>query len=279
MKQHLGGKSGEVGPCKKVSGDVRYQTEEALKAITEKNKRNEESNPFGRAVFKFEDDVEVEEIIPLHNNSILINDGGSSRNKSKATMTQRGKGKEPTKIDNFFAPKTTTGSQPTIKGALATKETQHRAHMILEKFLYDTCVPMNVVNSIYFQPMFVVAIAIGLGYKVPTYHEIRVPLLNDSKKEFQLFIDSIKNIWADTGCTIMGDGSTNGRHRTLTNFLVYCPRGITFVKSIDASNVVKDATLLFKLFEEIIKWVGVSNIAHMVIDNGANYVGTRRLVS
>ncbi|XP_028080590.1 uncharacterized protein LOC114282139 [Camellia sinensis] len=77
----------------------------------------------------------------------------------------------------------------------------------------------------------------------------------------------------------MGDGWADGRHRTLINFLVCCPRAITFVKSIDASDVVKDAPLFFKLFEEIIKWVGVSNIVHMVTDNGANYVAAGRLVS
>ncbi|XP_028103737.1 uncharacterized protein LOC114302858 [Camellia sinensis] len=129
------------------------------------------------------------------------------------------------------------------------------------------------------EPMFDSAIAIGPGFKVPTYHEVRVPLLSDSKKELQLFIDSVKSTWADSGCTIMGDGWADGRHRTLINFLVYCPRGITFVKSVDASDVVKDAPLLFKLFEEIIEWVGASNIVHMVIDNGANYVAAGRLVS
>ncbi|XP_028063979.1 uncharacterized protein LOC114267172 [Camellia sinensis] len=182
MKQHLAGKSGELGPCKKVPGDVRYRMEEALKAITEKKKQSEESNSFGRAIFEFEYNVEIEEIIP-----------------------QR--------------------------------------------------------------------------YKVPTYHEVRVPLLNDSKIELQLFIDSIKSTWVDTGCTIIGDGWTDGRHRTLIHFLVYCPKGITFVKSVDASDVVNDAPLLFKLFEEIIEWVGVGNIVHMVTDNGANYVAAGRLVS
>ncbi|XP_057461894.1 uncharacterized protein LOC130752113 [Actinidia eriantha] len=77
----------------------------------------------------------------------------------------------------------------------------------------------------------------------------------------------------------MGDGWSDRRHRTLINFLVYCPRGITFVKSVDASDAVKDAQLLFKLFQEIIEWVGVSNVVHMVTDNGANYVAAGRLIN
>ncbi|RVW96771.1 hypothetical protein CK203_026032 [Vitis vinifera] len=48
----------------------------------------------------------------------------------------------------------------------------------------------------------------------------------------------------------MGDGWTNNRQRTLINFLVYYPEGISFVKSVDASDIVKDATNLFQLFDE-----------------------------
>ncbi|XP_028061787.1 uncharacterized protein LOC114265217 [Camellia sinensis] len=211
--------------------------------------------------------------IPQNNKGILINEGAGSGNKSRAPMTQKWKGKrhEPTKIGDYFAPRTTPGSQPTIKSALQTKEAIHRAHMIVGKFFYDTCIPINAVNSIYFQPMFDAAIAIGPGYKVPTYHQLRVPLLRDSKKELQLYIDTLKSSWAACGCTIMGDGWTDGRQRNLINFLVYSPMGIAFVKSIDASNAVKDATLLSKLFLEVIEWVGVSNVVHMVTDNGANY--------
>lgn len=77
----------------------------------------------------------------------------------------------------------------------------------------------------------------------------------------------------------MGDGWTDGRQRNLINFLVYSPMGIAFVKSIDASNAVKDATLLSKLFLEVIEWVGVSNVVHMVTDNGANYKAAGGLVN
>ncbi|XP_057502957.1 uncharacterized protein LOC130786623 [Actinidia eriantha] len=212
MKQHLAGKLGEVGPCKKVPADVRFRMEECLKSISE-NKR-----------------------------------------QSKETYEQ---------------------SIPYGPG----KQAVHKAHMIAAKFFYDACIPLNAVNSVYFQPMFDAAIAIGAGYKVPTYHQFRVPLLQDSKKELELFIATLRTTWADTGCTIMGDGWSDRRHRTLINFLVYCPRGITFVKSVDASDAVKDAQLLFKLFQEIIEWVGVSNVVHMVTDNGANYVAAGRLIN
>ena len=41
------------------------------------------------------------------------------------------------------------------------------------------------------------------------------------------------------GCTIMGDSWIDNRKRTLFKFMVYCPQGISFVKSVDALNIVK----------------------------------------
>ncbi|GAV76727.1 LOW QUALITY PROTEIN: DUF659 domain-containing protein, partial [Cephalotus follicularis] len=80
------------------------------------------------------------------------------------------------------------------------------------------------------------------------------------------------------GCTIIADGWTNNRQRTLINFLVYCPAGLTFIKSVDASDAVKDAPTLVNLFFEIVEWVGPSNVVHMVTDNEANYTAVGRLL-
>ena len=60
--------------------------------------------------------------------------------------------------------------------------------------------------------------------------------------------------------------------------MVYCPQGISFVKFVDALDIVKDATNLFLLFDEIITWVGPSIVVQMVTDNATNYVVARRLI-
>ena len=103
--------------------------------------------------------------------------------------------------------------------------------------------------------------------------------MKDAKKEVQLLVNSYREVWARVRCTIMGDGWTNNKQRTLINFLVYCPQGILFVKSIDVYDIVKDSTNFFNLFNEIIECVGPSNIVHMVTDNAENYVAAGRLIS
>ena len=92
----------------------------------------------------------------------------------------------------------------------------------------------------------------GPGYRGPIYHALRVPLLREAKREVQLIVDSHRLYWADTGCTIMTDGCTDTKHRTLINFLVYCPKGIIFISSVDDSDLVKDAITLSNSFDEIV---------------------------
>ncbi|KAI0511082.1 hypothetical protein KFK09_011704 [Dendrobium nobile] len=135
--------------------------------------------------------------------------------------------------DNFFAPRTKPGSQPSLKSVMASKDAVHRADL--------------------------------------TVARLRVNLLRDAKDECKLLVDSYRRIWKETGCTLMADGWTDTRSRTLINFLVYCPRGASFLKSVDASDVVKGATTLCALFTNIVEWVGQENIVHFVTDNAANY--------
>ncbi|XP_015939747.1 uncharacterized protein LOC107465278 [Arachis duranensis] len=107
---------------------------------------------------------------------------------------------------------------------------------------------------------------------------MRVHLLADLKKECQLLVEGYRSSWKRTGCTLMADGWTDQRQRTLINFLVYCPAGMSFVKSVDAYDMIKTADTLFKLFAEVIEWVGSSNIVHVVTDNAANYVSAGKLI-
>lgn len=46
------------------------------------------------------------------------------------------------------------------------------------------------------------------------------------------------------------------RAGTLINFLVSCPRGLYFVYSIDASDIIKNANNLLRLFDKVVEEVG-----------------------
>ncbi|XP_020705094.2 uncharacterized protein LOC110116011 [Dendrobium catenatum] len=47
--------------------------------------------------------------------------------------------------------------------------------------------------------------------------------------------------------------------------------GLAFLKSVDASDITKDAKTLCSLFVEVVEWVGPQNVVQLVTDNAANY--------
>ena len=70
----------------------------------------------------------------------------------------------------------------------------------------------------------------------------------------------------------MSDGKTNRKERSLVNFLVNSPRGTMFMKSIDASSMVKMRDKLFELLDSWVEEVGEANIVQVITDNASNYV-------
>jgi hypothetical protein len=97
--------------------------------------------------------------------------------------------------------------------------------------------------------MFDAVVVVGPGYKVPTYEELRRPILHNEKLDCASRLEELKGSWEITGCTMMSDGWADQKGRTLLNFLVNCPKGAMFVKSVDASAHVKDASLLCDLLD------------------------------
>lgn len=115
-------------------------------------------------------------------------------------------------------------------------------------------------------------IAAGKGFTGPSMHELRGSLLHKEVMSIHEYLQGFKESWATTGCTIMSDGWTDIMNRTIVNFLVSCPQGTMFLKSVDASDRVKDVNLLFQLLDEVVMEVGVENVVQIITDNASNYV-------
>lgn len=61
--------------------------------------------------------------------------------------------------------------------------------------------------------------------------------------------------------------------------MVYCLRGISFIRLVAASDVVKDATTLCNLFVELVECISPKNLLHLFNNNATNYKPTRRLLN
>ncbi|KAJ0511839.1 putative ribonuclease H-like superfamily [Helianthus annuus] len=161
---------------------------------------------------------------------------------------------------------------------MQSKEKVHEVNLAIAMWFYDACIPINACNSPYFQLAVDKIASIGYGYKAPNYHALRVNLLKDAKTSVGLIIDSYRSDWVESGCTIMSDGWRDIRHRHLINFLVYCEKRISFLKSVDASDIESNTVNLCNLFAEVTEMVGVKNVVQIVTDNAANYKAAGKML-
>ncbi|XP_039118001.1 uncharacterized protein LOC120253856 [Dioscorea cayenensis subsp. rotundata] len=223
-------------------------------------------NLFGESIHEFEGD-DVEDVSDQVSKRIPCV-GANSKGKRKASCS----------IESYFKNGIADPTQPSIKASLQSKEKWHDTDMSIAMWFYHACIPLNAINSPFFQVAISKIASMGHGYISPSYHALRVNLLRDCKQQVKLIIDTFQRTWAETGCTIMGDGWTDNRQRSLINFLVYSPKGISFIKSVDASSFITNAETLCNLFSDIIEMVGPKNVVHMVTDNGANYKAAGRKI-
>ncbi|KAL5550637.1 hypothetical protein UlMin_000813 [Ulmus minor] len=109
----------------------------------------------------------------------------------------------------------------------------------------------------------------GPGFKPPSYHEARCTLL---KKEVEAIktnlLEKYKVEWKKTGCTLMSDGWSDGKSRSITNFLINSPRGTV----VDTSGIIKSADNLFLLLDSVIEEIGEDNVVQVVTDSASSYV-------
>ncbi|CAN6439961.1 unnamed protein product [Victoria cruziana] len=120
-----------------------------------------------------------------------------------------------TSIRRFFPSYTTPGSQPEIRKAMCSKEAVEEAENTIGRWFYDASIPFNAANSFHFQAVADAIASIGPGFKMPSYNKLRGKILSNTVKDVKLYCDELRAYWKKTGCTVMADGWTDRRNRTL----------------------------------------------------------------
>ncbi|WOH04149.1 hypothetical protein DCAR_0623557 [Daucus carota subsp. sativus] len=162
-------------------------------------------------------------------------------------------------------------SQTTIENCTKSEEEKDRVKMHIANFFYECGIPFNAANSRSYEIMVESIGQFGPGLKPPSYHELRVPLLEKAKKETDKLRERHEKAWRQYGCTLMSDRWSDKRGRHLINFLVNSPEGTFFLKSVDVSSEIQDAVMLANLFEKQIDEIGRDIVVQVVTDNGANF--------
>ncbi|XP_059076459.1 uncharacterized protein LOC131043284 [Cryptomeria japonica] len=135
-----------------------------------------------------------------------------------------------------------------------------------------------IIESPYWEQMVSGLTNSGKGFKSPSRYELSGPLLQDEVQNTHQLVEQQRRNWERNGCTILSDGWTDSRNRTLINFLVASGGQVVFLKSIDASDQVKNAKTLCNTLDEVVTEVGVQNVVQVVTDNAAACVAACKLL-
>ncbi|KAK9048033.1 hypothetical protein SSX86_033004 [Deinandra increscens subsp. villosa] len=138
--------------------------------------------------------------------------------------------------------------------------------------------PFNAVRDEGFQAFIDAVGEYGRGMPAPTYHNYRVTLMKKLLEDTNEFVLSFQPHWEEYGCSIMSDFWTDIKGRCLINFLVNCPLGTIFLKTIDASEHIKNANLIVDMINEVIEIVGEANVVQFITDNGSNYKAAGKIL-
>jgi hypothetical protein len=282
LKQHLVGGYGEVAKCPKTTSAISKEMHEYLK----KNARQKPIDLDDDKVGDTDDEVEVigegksrasHSVIQPSSGRALkrrLSAEGSQSNQRPVTKSSRSIAsmlrKAPEEVVRERHCKLNT--QTTLPRK--SKEEKEATDMYVADFIYDCGLPLNVINSRSFEVMLEAVGQYGPGYVKPSYHEVRVPLLEKAKKSVDELKKTHELAWAEFGCTLMSDGWTDRRGRHLIIFLVNSPVDtffLVFLESVNASSETADAQMLAALLEKRIDAIGRDKVVQIVTDNGANF--------
>ncbi|KAD1963341.1 hypothetical protein E3N88_42097 [Mikania micrantha] len=146
------------------------------------------------------------------------------------------------------------------------KELRRRAIQTIVAFFYQAGIAFNVAKLDSFKEMVASIRNYGPYLKPPSYNELKVPLLKNEIDNIDKWVGDQKMEWSKSGCSIMSDGWTHRKQRTLINFLVNSSKGTVFMESIDASSYTKTGEKLFELLDKSVKQIGEANVVQIITE-------------
>lgn len=276
LKQHLvGGHRNTLG-CQRVPEHIKKEIQDYMDLKKASKEAYDMSKRLPQSYFDEEDDDD--ECVEMPKGGKFTSGGSKGSN---SMPSKRSKTKGP--IDMFFTPNPADvvkarkegkdqGRQKTLN-EMCRKDLRNKVCRDIARFFYDGAIPFNLLTLDSFQVMCESIGQFGPGLKPPSMYEARIPLLKKEVEDTEKAMVENKKEWAQKGCLILSDGWRDSTvQKDIINFLVNSPKGSVFIRSMDVSDVVKDANLLFKILDDLVEEIGEENVVQVVTDNASNYV-------
>ncbi|KAH9620381.1 hypothetical protein KSS87_022032 [Heliosperma pusillum] len=280
FKQHLAKIPGEVAPCKNAPDEVYMKIKENMKWHRTGRKLRKPDDKDTPSFFTYSDndpeDDEAEESSLYGRDKVVskrsakdfrMGFSGMSSGSSSEIYVKR------SRLNPTFI-KTPIHHMPlTYQQGSPGPNKKHRREVAsaICEFFYYAGVPVQAASSLSFQKMLDLVGHYGPGVVSPSSRHISGRFLQDELSTVKSYLSEYRTCWAVTGCSIMADSWRNSHGRTVINFLASCPRGMYFVSSFDATDVLDDPLTLFKLLDGVVDEIGEENVVQVVTQNTHSY--------
>lgn len=118
----------------------------------------------------------------------------------------------------FFVPRSTPWGQSSILSLIKSKKEE--AEKLVEKCFIWGDIPFNIAkNNPFYHSMFEVDAIVGLGYKGPSYNDLKGKLFQGEKTDCTRRLDKLRESWEITICSVMSDGWTKWEGQIHSKFL------------------------------------------------------------
>lgn len=288
FKQHLARIPGEVAPCNNAPEDVYLKIKENMKwHRTGRKHRRPEAQEISTFYLNSdeEEEQEVEAAYPTGEDKLARGDTRFGRDLRRTTkvLLSSSVSELHSKRSRLDAQVLKTPQNPILGSGKhvktgSSKRSRREVISAICKFFYHAGVPPHAANSPYFHKMLELVAQHGSDFSTPSSHMLAGRFLQDEILTIKNYLQEYKSSWAVTGCSILADSWRNYQGRTMINILVSCPRGVYFVCSVDATDVVEDATYLFKLLDKVVEEMGEDNVVQVITQNTPSYQAAGKML-
>ncbi|KAI3442569.1 DUF659 domain-containing protein, partial [Psidium guajava] len=255
LKCHLGGVRGDVIPCTEVPADIRKLFHERVLETKGTNHREVLNLATPETRQKRKSCPGTNSRMPSKSRSPESSD---PRKIEESTGVAEGGAADVSPFSEEVGLWTKTFSEG--------KEYRPSMHArLIGRFFYENDIDLCAVNSPSFQEMMnATAGSAHCEDKIPSYHELKGPILQEEVKEMRQYVQTVRQSWESTGCSILLDGWMDAKGRTLVNFLADCPQGPIYLSSADVSSCVGDVDALLSIINGVIEEVGADKLVQIV---------------
>ena len=117
-----------------------------------------------------------------------------------------------------------------------------------------------------------------MGIEPLSPYEIKNKYLDMEYNDMEDYVNIQREKWKTYGWTIMCDEWTGPTKLSVINFMVYSKGSTIFLKSVDASDKIKDNKYIYSLLKDVIKEVDEANVVKIVTDNISAFVKAMELL-